>query len=216
MQKQLEQGLLADFDLLIKNNWKMTESKEKRAWFIADFSSFQIEATRLNRQGTELRETGQYPQAELALLKALELRKKLLGENSPLTLTSKNNLAMLYFDQGRYELAEPLLKEALNIRREILGDKHIDTLTSMDNLGQLYRVQGRYKQAEPLFMETLGSTDELVGNPLTNHFELTVMNNLAHVYKEQGKYKIAEMLLGAALSLQKPQIKVSPLMKQNL
>jgi hypothetical protein len=41
-------------------------------------------------------------------LQALELSKRLLGEDHPHVATSLNNLAGLYDSQGRYDQAEPL------------------------------------------------------------------------------------------------------------
>ena len=79
----------------------------------------------------------------------------MLGPRHPDTLTSLNNLAVLYQAQGRYGEAEPLFLEALQASREVLGPRHPDTLTSLNNLAVLYQAQGRYGEAEPLFQEAL-------------------------------------------------------------
>ena len=70
-------------------------------------------------------------------LQALELRKRLLGDNHPYVATSLNNLAGLYKSQGRYDQAEPLLHRALEIYQQVLGDNHPNTLTVCENLAQL-------------------------------------------------------------------------------
>jgi len=57
-----------------------------------------------------------------------ENEKRSIGDNHPDTLSSMNNLAVLYQSQGKYDEAEPLYVECLRIRREVLGDNHPDTL----------------------------------------------------------------------------------------
>ncbi|MFM6407988.1 MAG: tetratricopeptide repeat protein, partial [Microcystis sp.] len=57
-------------------------------------------------------------------LEALDLRKRLLGDNHPDVAASLNNLAEFYYSQGRYTEAEPLYLEAINIFRERLGENH--------------------------------------------------------------------------------------------
>jgi tetratricopeptide (TPR) repeat protein len=70
-------------------------------------------------------------------LQALELRKRLLGDNHPDVATSLNNLAGLYESQGRYDEAETILHRALEIYQQVLGDNHPNTLTVCENLAQL-------------------------------------------------------------------------------
>src|SRR5208283_239214 len=46
---------------------------------------------------------------------ALEIQKKVLGENHPDYAISLSNLGLLYRDQGDYARAEPLVREAVTI-----------------------------------------------------------------------------------------------------
>jgi len=57
---------------------------------------------------------GRYDEAEPLFLDALEIRKRILGEEHPHTLNSMNNLAVLYRNQGRYEEARPLVVAKLD------------------------------------------------------------------------------------------------------
>ncbi len=52
----------------------------------------------------------------------------MLGQEHPSTLTSVNNLAVLYQAQGRYGEAEPLLKRALEGYERVLDKEHAETL----------------------------------------------------------------------------------------
>jgi tetratricopeptide (TPR) repeat protein len=76
---------------------------------------------------------GRYDEAEPLYKQALELRKRLLGENHPSTASSYNNLASLYNAMGRYEEAEPLYEQALAICQRVLGVNHPNTVTIRKN-----------------------------------------------------------------------------------
>ncbi|WP_080601761.1 tetratricopeptide repeat protein, partial [Microcystis aeruginosa] len=76
---------------------------------------------------------GRYPEAEPLYLEALDLTKRLLGDNHPHVATSLNNLAGLYESQGRYPEAEPLYLEALDLYKRLLGDNHPHTQTVYQN-----------------------------------------------------------------------------------
>ena len=92
---------------------------------------------------------GEYRQAEPQYVKALAIRRRVLGGEHPDTLSAMNNVALLYFYQGRYAEAKPLYLKTLEIQRRVLGKEHPNTLTTMDNLACLYgaRPQGRGRAA---------------------------------------------------------------------
>ena len=90
--------------------------------------------------------------------RALTLADRVLGSSEHgNTLTSVNNLALLYEAQGRYTQAEPLFKRALEGRERVLGKEHLDTVASVNNLAALYKAQGRYGEAEPLLKRALAA-----------------------------------------------------------
>jgi tetratricopeptide (TPR) repeat protein len=62
----------------------------------------------LNEAGLYFYQRGQFWEAEPLWISALALCEQLLGPEHPDTLSSLNNLAILYDDQGKYEQAEPL------------------------------------------------------------------------------------------------------------
>jgi hypothetical protein len=80
---------------------------------------------------------GRWQEAETLLVQVMKFRKTALGEEHPDTLTSMNNLALLFDRQGKYEAAEPLYKEMLRLRKKVLGEEHPDILTSMNNLASI-------------------------------------------------------------------------------
>ena len=142
---------------------------------------------------------GRYDQAEPLYLQALELRKRLLGEEHPNVAASLNNLAELYRTQGRYAEAEPLYLQALELSKRLLGEEHPNVASSLNNLALLYESQGRYDQAEPLYLQALELRKRLLGE---EHPNVAVsLNNLAGLYRTQGRYAEAEPLYLQALEL---------------
>jgi tetratricopeptide (TPR) repeat protein len=70
-------------------------------------------------------------------LQALELTRRLLGEEHPDVATSLHNLANLYESQGRYAEAEPLSLQALEIAERQLGVNHPNTIIFRKSLQSL-------------------------------------------------------------------------------
>ena len=97
-----------------------------------------------NEQVVQLYGQGKYKEAAALAEKALAFAKRVLGREHPDTLSSTNNLAVLYKAQGRLADAEPLFKRVLEARERVLGQEHPDTLGSVNSLAGLYRAQGRY------------------------------------------------------------------------
>ncbi|WP_375473900.1 tetratricopeptide repeat protein [uncultured Nostoc sp.] len=158
-------------------------------------------ATSLNNLAGIYRATGRYSEAEPLYKQALELTKRLLGENHPAFATSLNNLAGLYKSTGQYSKAELLYQEALELRKRLWGEHHADVAASLNNLALLYDEQGRYDEAEPLYLQSLELEKRLVGE---NHLSFAlILNNLALLYYHQGRYSEAEPLSQQAIELDK-------------
>jgi len=62
------------------------------------------------------------------------LRKQILGEQHPDTLTAMANLASTYLNQGKWDEAMGLQEKVLALTKQILGEQHPDTLRAMANL----------------------------------------------------------------------------------
>jgi serine/threonine protein kinase len=151
-----------------------------------------VEASILQTIGNTYADLGLYRDAELQLERALDLRRRVLGERHPDTLMSMNNLASLYMNQGELARAKPLFTELLDARRRVLGEEHPDTARTMNNLAMLYEYQGEYKLAEPLYTKALEIKRRVLGedHPST----LTGMLNLGTLYGREGRYAQSEPL----------------------
>ncbi|MGO9087224.1 MAG: tetratricopeptide repeat protein [Candidatus Sulfotelmatobacter sp.] len=159
----------------------------------------EVEASIRTTIGWTYGQLGLYPEARKQLERALELQRKVLGEENPMTLSTKNELGWTAMAQGKYPEAEALLTQTLAARRRVLGPEHSDTLGSLHNLGVLYRDEGKYPQAEALDSQTLEIRRRVLGpeHPDT----LLSMGNLAEIYSDEGKYPQAEVLDSQTLEI---------------
>lgn len=151
------------------------------------------------RRGTTLTTQGLYSEAEPLLVQALQMQKRLLGEEHSDVAASLNNLAALYKSQGRYDEAEMLFVQVLAMSKRLLGEGHLDVAISLNNLAVLYDLQGRYEEAEPLLVQALEMIKRLLGE---EHPDVAQsINNLAVLYDSQGRYDKAEPLYMQALEM---------------
>jgi serine/threonine protein kinase/tetratricopeptide (TPR) repeat protein len=151
--------------------------------------------------GGVYRTLGLYAQAEAHLPVALETNKRLLGEEHPATLSSMNDLAILYEMQGRYDEAEQLYVETLETRKRVLGEEHSHTLSSMDNLGLLYKAQHRYDEAESLGLETLEIGRRVRG--AEHRDTLGTITNLGSLYTMMGRHDDSARMFETSLPIKR-------------
>ena len=58
----------------------------------------------MNNLGGLYLDRAQYDQAKTLFARVLEIRRRMLGDEHPDTLTSMNNLSGLYLEQEKYEI----------------------------------------------------------------------------------------------------------------
>ncbi|HUY52617.1 MAG TPA: tetratricopeptide repeat protein [Streptosporangiaceae bacterium] len=123
---------------------------------------------------------------------------RLLGEDHPETLASRNDLAAAYRMAGRPAEAAPLLEQVLADRLRVLGADHPDTLATRNNLALAYQDMGRRAEAIPLFEQVLADEVRVLG---ADHPEtLAARSNLALTYQATGRFDEATRLLDQVLA----------------
>jgi serine/threonine protein kinase/Tfp pilus assembly protein PilF len=159
-----------------------------------------VEASIRETIGFTYFDLGLFPEAQLHLERAFELRHRTLGQDGPESLPGMGALAQLYLYQGKYAQARPLFTRVLELRRRILGPQHRDTLAALNDLGELYSFEGDDARAESLLGEAMEGKRKVLGpeDPET----LETMSNLAVVYRIEGKYAQAESLLNKAVEIE--------------
>ncbi len=164
-------------------------SKEIDAGLVKDP---ELQAQMMHVMGNVYEKLGLYPQAQSLLTKAVEVRRRTLGPENPVTLQSRGALGWVLQEQGQYTEAEKLLRETLDTRRRVLGPEHPDTLESMNGLAATLDVEGKYSEAEKLDRETVDIRRRVLGGEHPD--TLRTMSNLAIVLLNQGRYAEAEKL----------------------
>ena len=143
---------------------------------------------------------------------SVDLRTRTLGPDNPVTLASREHLAVVLASQGRIPEAQKVERETLNIRRRVLGTEHPDTLQSMKTLARLIEREGRdlangpeadarFKEAEKLERETLEISRRVLGPTDLN--TLGLMNNLGSTLDYEGRYAEAEKLQRELFEIQR-------------
>jgi serine/threonine protein kinase/Tfp pilus assembly protein PilF len=152
----------------------------------------EVEAAIRQTIGEAYDDLGLYPEAQRQVERAVELRRRVFGENNRDTLQSMHSLAELYDRQGKYAEAQGLQSRVLDLQRHALGEAHPDTLTSTSDLGDEYVHLGKFAEAETFLSKALDLRRRVLGEEHPD--TLVSMNDLALLYENQGKYAAAEQL----------------------
>ncbi|MGW7729858.1 tetratricopeptide repeat protein, partial [Streptomyces canus] len=129
-------------------------------------------------------EQGSLTLAIHAFQRALAARERVLGDDHPDTLVSRNNLAGAYQEAGDLGRAIPLHERTLTDCERVLGDDHPYTLISRSNLAYAYQAAGDLGRAIPLHERTLTERERVLGDD--HPYTLTSRSLLAGAYKEGG------------------------------
>jgi tetratricopeptide (TPR) repeat protein/transcriptional regulator with XRE-family HTH domain len=163
-----------------------------------------------NEAASHLIVHARYKQAEFLLLRAREIRQRVLKVHHSDIARTLNDLGGLYLNWGKYQEAEPCLQEALAIRQQELGKGHLDVAQTCYNLASLYRSQGTYEKAEPFYLQALRIREATLG---VNHLLVAQSYyGLAKLYLSQEKYSSAEELCKQALHIREQHFEEKPRM----
>jgi non-specific serine/threonine protein kinase/serine/threonine-protein kinase len=156
-----------------------------------------VEASIRYTMGITYKDLGLYDEAQGQLERALDLRRRELGENHVDTLTTAADLGLVLRRRGDSAKAEALLVSLLAASRRALGDAHPTTLQTMADLAGNYQDQGKFAEAEPLFVGALEARRRTQGSDHPD--TLATMNNLSLLYRSEGRYSESEALIKEAL-----------------
>ncbi len=162
---------------------------------------FQEAAGLLNEAGNYLKERGLFGESKPFFIKALDIRKKVLGEDNLDLAETFNDFAGLYQAQGKYEEAEKFYNKALDIRKKVLGKDDPDLAETFNDFAGLYQAQSKYEEAEKFYNKALDIRKKVLGEDDPDLAE--TFNNFAGLYQVQGKYEEAEEFFNKALEINK-------------
>lgn len=156
-----------------------------------------VEATLRQALADRYRDFGMPEPAYPLQISALEIRRRELGENTPLFLESLNSMAYLESIKGDLDAAERDAKLALSGRRKALGDNHPDTIRSIALTGTILAARSRTEEAEPYYVEALNRSRTVLGD--RDAETLANINNNGYLMQITGRLEQAEALYREAL-----------------
>ncbi|MEU8385760.1 tetratricopeptide repeat protein, partial [Streptosporangium sp. NPDC048865] len=151
-----------------------------------------------NRAGQYLEAVGDLSRAIPLFEQTLTDFRRVLGEDHPDTLGSRNNLAGAYQSAGQLDNAISLFEQTLTDSRRVLGEDHPNTLGSRNNLAYAYEAAGQLDNAISLFEQTLTDSRRVLGEDHPD--TLSSRNNLASAYQSAGQLDNAISLFEQTLT----------------
>merc|ERR1719253_1359931 len=122
--------------------------------------------------------------------RALDVRKRVFGDEDADVASSYNNLGVMYYKKGDNAKSIINFKEALRIRRETLDDlKHEKIGDTLHNMGLVYKNADDYDEALKHYKEALAIRKERLG--LGNTKTADTLYNIATLYTNKKDFKNA-------------------------
>jgi serine/threonine protein kinase/tetratricopeptide (TPR) repeat protein len=161
----------------------------------------ELEAAIHDKIGATYGALSRYDKGHRQLVAALEIQRRVLGDEHPDTLQTTHDLAVLLTFQDKWAEAERLARKLLEIRQRVQGNEHLETLTAMSDLGWVLTIQRKFAEAEPLARKALDVTRRLLGDGDISTVER--MERLAGLHLFKSEPDEAEPLLLAALEIRR-------------
>ena len=131
--------------------------------------------------------------------RALDIDRRVLGDDHPRVAYRLGNLAIVAQNMGDLKLAETLYIDALKRQEHIYGDRHPETAAAKANYGLLLQREGRLSEAEPLLRSALDARLSLNG---PNHFLVGYFRvSLAILLHDKGDLAASESEFRQALAI---------------
>jgi hypothetical protein len=111
----------------------------------------------MGKLASSLSSQGKHAEAEQMLAELIDVERRVLGPEHPITLGTMGNLAAVLNGQDQHAEAEQMQRELLDVERRVLGPEHPDTLATMGNLAVSLNGQGKHAEAEQMLAEATGA-----------------------------------------------------------
>jgi serine/threonine protein kinase/Tfp pilus assembly protein PilF len=141
----------------------------------------------------------QWTQAKRSYERALEVDRRILGDDTPRVATHLHNLAVVAQNLGDLQHAEALYRDAIARLERTDGSQHPETAGARGNYGLLLQREGRFAEAEPLLRSALGVALDVYGPDNYNTAYARV--SLGMLLHDEGNLKGAESEYRQALEV---------------
>jgi tetratricopeptide (TPR) repeat protein len=135
-------------------------------------------------------------EAEDLYCRALDIRRKLLGDEHPYVAATLDNLAVALDNQGNLSAAEERLRESVELGTKRLGREHPEVLASLLHLGRVLSEENKLAEAESVLLETVAITRRISGDAEA----ASPLDDLVDLLLQQNKSDQAERLLKELLT----------------
>lgn len=132
--------------------------------------------------------------------RALDLRRKELGENHALVAASLSDVAVALWERGDYRGAEPVIRDAVALMRQLHGDRKREMAPVLVNMALVLFSQQRFEEAVPFYCEAL---DILRATAPASIEAASCANNLGDCYFAMGDFARAWSLQEESVRLRK-------------
>ncbi|WP_203825097.1 tetratricopeptide repeat protein [Actinoplanes palleronii] len=121
------------------------------------------------------------------------------GDDHPVTLAIRHDLARAYAHEGQWTAAENQAREVFEARARSLGGVHVETLASEHHLARALSAQHKWDACNPLFEEIIRKERSLVGD--RDILTLATRDAQARSFAEQGRWFEASQAYQAILDI---------------
>ncbi|MCB9851964.1 MAG: serine/threonine protein kinase [Phycisphaerales bacterium] len=143
---------------------------------------------------------GDMNRAEVLLLEAKDIYRRVLGDEHLHVGHALNNLGVLYTEMQRLDEAEAMQAQAYAIYRLRVGEYNRHTATSLNNRGSILVDEGRMAEARPVLLKALEIRLAILPDL---HPEIAAtLNNLARIELSEGHADEVERLVEESLCIQ--------------
>lgn len=165
--------------------------KEKYEELLFDFACF-------------LYEYAYYDMASRIYQRNIEMREELYGDEDDKTITSYNNLGVIYEQLGDYSKALEYSTKILEVRRKVLGEETLRTAIAYNNIGSVYHSLKNYNKAKEYYIKSLNIRKKLFGD---NDIHVGYSyHNLGVLLGDEGQYTLAVHYLEMGLSIKEKEL----------
>jgi tetratricopeptide (TPR) repeat protein len=160
----------------------------------------ELQARMMHVMGRAYMNLGLYPRAQSLFERGIQLGSAAVGQTNRETLSTRQDLGWILFQQGHLAEAESSQRSLLEVQRRALGPDDADTLGTIGNLATTLAERGNLAEAEKLDREVLEKQKRILGPEA--FYTLATMDNLAIILAEQGRLTEAEKLEQETLEIQ--------------
>jgi eukaryotic-like serine/threonine-protein kinase len=141
----------------------------------------------------------QWPLAKQTYERALDVDRRVLGDDHPRVAIHLQNLAVVAQNIGDLAQAEALYRDVIRREERAYGDRHPETAITQGNYGLLLQREGRLAEAEPILRDVVSTTLSLYG---PDHYKVGYARvSLAMLLHDQAKLSAAESEFRQALAI---------------